>query len=162
MSNEQAILDRGPSAFQVAFQPQWSDMDQNGHMRTTGYLAAAENCRMQYFAGSGFSAGEFAQRGFGPVIQTDELRYRTELRLLEPARLSLHLAGLSNDGARFMMRNTFTRADGTVAATVTSTGGWLDLTQRRLTSPPDDLLTLLRDLARTIDFADLPSPLANR
>ncbi|MFE3229539.1 hypothetical protein [Nocardia sp. NPDC059228] len=59
-----------------------------------------------------------------------------------------------------MMRNTFTRADGTVAATVTSTGGWLDLTRRRLISPPDDLLTLLRDLSRTVDFADLPSPLA--
>ncbi len=148
--------------FAIPFRPQWSDMDQNGHMRTTAYLAAAENSRMQYFAGSGFSAGEFARRGFGPVIQTDQLRYRSELRLLEQAELSLQMAGLSPDGARFMMRNTFTRADGTVAATVTSTGGWLDLGQRRLTSPPEDLLRLLRDLAPTDDFADLSTPLAER
>ncbi|WP_127918127.1 hypothetical protein [Prescottella agglutinans] len=61
-----------------------------------------------------------------------------------------------------MMRNTFTRADGTVAATVTSTGGWLDLAQRRLTSPPGDLHRMLRDLAPTEDFTELTTPLAKR
>ncbi|MFF0607697.1 acyl-CoA thioesterase [Nocardia tengchongensis] len=152
MSNVQATL-----AF--PFRPQWSDMDQNGHMRTAGYLSAAENSRMLYFSESGFSAGEFARRGFGPVIQTDTLNYRSELRLLEPAELSLHLAGLSGDGARFIMRNTFTRGDGVVAATVTSTGGWLDLAGRRLIAAPEDLLTLLRALPRTDDFAELTSPL---
>ncbi|MGW4352296.1 acyl-CoA thioesterase [Nocardia sp. NPDC004582] len=147
------------TVFAVLFQPQWSDMDQNGHMRTNAYLAAAENNRMQYFTGSGFSAAEFARRGIGPVIQTDQLHYRAELRLLDPAELTLELAGLAPDGARFVLRNTFTRADGKVAATITSTGGWLDLTHRRLTAPPDDLVQLLRDLARTNDFAELTSPL---
>ncbi|MEU1429754.1 thioesterase family protein [Nocardia sp. NPDC005746] len=148
--------------FAIPFHPQWSDMDQNGHMRTNAYLAAAENSRMQYFTGSGFSAAEFARRGLGPVIQTDQLHYRAELRLLDPAELTLELAGLAPDGARFVLRNTFTRADGRVAATVTSTGGWLDLTRRRLTTPPEDLFQLLRALARTEDFADLTSPLAER
>jgi acyl-CoA thioester hydrolase len=150
----------GRQEFVIPFQPQWSDMDQNGHMRTTAYLGAAENSRMQYFASRGFSIAEFTKRGFGPVVQTDELRYRAELRLLEPAELSIRIAGLSPDGARFCLRNTFTHADGRVAATVTSTGGWLDLEQRRLIIPPDDLLDLLRALARTADFAELATPLA--
>lgn len=58
------------------------------------------------------------------------------------------------------MRNSIVRDDGRVAMTATSTGGWLDLTQLRLTAPPGDLLDLLRSLARTDDFATLSSLLA--
>ena len=64
---------------------------------------------------------------------------------------------MSADGARFRMRNTFTREDGTIACIVTSTGGWLDLAARRLATPPADLLSLLASLARTDDFQELPS-----
>lgn len=148
-----------PSAFAVQFRAQWSDMDQNGHMSTHAFLVAAENSRMQYFDAHAFSLREFTRRGIGPVIQRDDLLYRAELRLLETADLALHMAGLSRDGARFRMRNTFTRIDGRVACTVTSTGGWLDLGQRRLIAPPDDLLGLLEQLQRTDDFEVLPSPL---
>jgi len=134
-------------------------MDQNGHMRTHAFLASAEDSRMRYFAGHGFGVGEFARLGIGPVIQSDDLRYRGELRLLQTADLDLRLAGLSHDGARFRMRNVFVRADGKVACTVTSTGGWLDLAARALRRPPDDLIALLASLARTDDFEELPSPL---
>ncbi len=146
--------------FVIPFQAQWSDMDQNGHMRTTAYLAAAEDSRMQYFASHGFSMQEFTRLALGPVVQTDEIRYRAELRLQDRAELTIQLAGLSPDGARFGLRNTFTREDGRTACTVTTIGGWLDLRERRLTPPPEELLTLLRTLARTDDFADLSSPLA--
>jgi acyl-CoA thioester hydrolase len=46
-----------------------------------------------------------------------------------------------------------------LAARVTSTGGWLDLKARRLIAPPVALLAALRLLARTEDFAALPSSL---
>jgi acyl-CoA thioester hydrolase len=105
-------------------------------MRTHAFLSSAEDSRMQYFAGHGFPVQEFAKRGVGPVIQADELRYHAELRLLDMADLELRMAGLSADGARFRMRNTFTRADGTIACTVTSAGGWLDLRRRKLTERP--------------------------
>jgi acyl-CoA thioester hydrolase len=141
-----------PRTFVTEFRPQWSDMDQNGHMRTTAYLAAAENSRMQYFAACGFPMSEFVRHGFGPVVQSDELRYRAELRLLQPAELALQLVSLAADGKSFSMRNTFTRlADGKIAATVTTGGGWLDLRRRQLIAPPDDLLGILAGLSRADD-----------
>ncbi|ONI84973.1 hypothetical protein ALI22I_31450 [Saccharothrix sp. ALI-22-I] len=60
----------------------WPDVDQNGHMRTTAYLDAAEDNRMRYFASAGFPIAEFAARRIGPVSHGDDLRYRAELRLL--------------------------------------------------------------------------------
>ena len=146
----------GSQPFSVMFQAQWSDMDQNGHMRTHAFLASAENSRLQYFTARGYPAREFARRGLGPVIQSDDLQYRAELRLMATADLELRMAGLSADGARFRMRNSFTRDDGTMACIVTSAGGWLDLAARRLTTPPADLLVLLESLARTDDFQELP------
>ena len=60
--------------------------------------------------------------------------------------------------ARLRMRNTTVWADGRrTAATVASSIGWLDLVQRRLTKPSDDLHRLVADLPRTEDFAELPS-----
>lgn len=69
----------------------------------------------------------------------------------------LELAGLSADGARFRFRNLFHRADAKVAARLSSTGGRLDLSQRRLTAPPDVLRLALENPSRTEDFAVLPA-----
>jgi acyl-CoA thioester hydrolase len=90
-------------------------------------VATAEDTRVQYFAAHGYPAHQFSRHGLGPVIQCDELQYRTELRLMATADIGLRLAGISADGARFRMRNTFTRDDGTIACIITSTGGWLTL-----------------------------------
>ena len=88
---------------------------------------------------------------------SDELNYRAELRLLDRAVVRLELAGLSTDGGRFRLRNTIVRADGRTTATVTSSIAWLNLDERRLTTPPADLYALIADLPRTEDFAELPS-----
>jgi acyl-CoA thioester hydrolase len=144
--------------FTIAVHARWPDMDFNGHMRNAAYLGVAEDCRMQYFAARGFEMDEFARRRIGPVVMRDELVYRRELRLLERATVTLTSAGLSDDGSRFVLRNTVLRdADGEPAAVVTSTGGWLDLDHRRLAAPPPELADLLRALPRDDDFAVLPS-----
>lgn len=146
--------------FTTTVHARWGEMDQNGHMRTSAYLAVAEDVRMQYFAAHGFPMPRFLSLGIGPVVQGDDLRYRAELRLLEDVTVELAMDGLSPDGARFRMRNTFVRRDGMVACAITSTGGWLDLTERRLVAPPDDLAALLAGMTRTDDFEELVSPLA--
>jgi len=147
------------TSFSLPFQAQWSDMDQNGHMRTTAYLAAAENSRMQYFAARGFSSQEFTRLAIGPVVQTDEIHYRSELRLHDTAKLEIQLAGISPNGARFCLRNSFVRGDGKVVCNVTSLAGWLDLGRRRLTCPPPPLVEILQALERTDDFVELTSPI---
>ena len=143
--------------FEVAIHARWPDMDQNGHMRTVAYLEVAEDSRMQYFASRGYSMDSFVKHRIGPVVTGDELQYRAELRLLDSAVVQLELAGISPDGARFRLRNTIVRADGRTAATVTSSIGWLDLGERRLTTPPAEMHRLVADLPRTEDFAELPS-----
>ena len=135
----------------------WGDMDFNAHMRNTAFLDKSADIRMMFFAEHGFPMEEFVRRKVGPVIMKDEVEYFKEFRLLEPMRVTLAAAGLSEDGSRFLIRNEFWREDGKLAARVTSSGGWLDLSTRKLVVPPEALLAAMRSLSQTDDFQVLSS-----
>jgi acyl-CoA thioester hydrolase len=135
----------------------WGDMDFNAHMRNTAYLDKSADARMMFFAARGFPMREFVRLKLGPVVQKDEIVYVRDVNLLEALRVTLAIAGLSPDGSRWLMRNEFFRADDKLAATVTSAGGWLDLTVRQLVAAPAKLLEALHELPRTDDFRDLPT-----
>ena len=135
----------------------WGDMDFNAHMRNTAFLDKSADVRMMFFAAHGFPTAEFMRRSLGPVILKDELDYYKEVRLLETLRITLAIAALSEDGGRFTLRNEFWKAEGTLAARVSSYAGWLDLSARRLVVPPEALLAALRSLPQTDDFQVLPS-----
>ena len=137
----------------------WGDMDFNSHMRNTAFLDKSADVRLAFFSENGFTMGEFVRLRLGPVIQRDELEYHREIALLDEIRITLAIAGLAEDGSRWMMRNEFFRSDGKLSATVTSTGGWLDLAARKLVAAPERLLEALRKLPRVDPFQALPSAL---
>ena len=135
----------------------WGDMDFNSHMGNTAYLNKCVDVRMMFFAEHGFPMAEFVSRRIGPVLMRDELESFREVGLMMPLRVTLGLAGLSDDGSRFILRNEVFQADGRLAARVTSAGGWLDLSARRLIAPPEALMGVLRTLPKTDDFQVLAS-----
>jgi acyl-CoA thioester hydrolase len=137
----------------------WGDVDANAHMRNVSYLDKAVDLRLLFFAENGFPMEKFKALGIGPVVMKDVVEYFREIALLESFTGTLALAGLADDGSRFRLRNEFLRADGKLAARITSTGGWLDLSMRRLIAPAEELLAALRALSRTADFESLPSSL---
>lgn len=143
--------------YQKRLQAGWGDMDFNGHMGNTAYLDHAADVRVMFFAEHGFPASEFARLRIGPVIQKEELEYFREVNLLEEITVTYESAGLSEDGSRFIVRNEFFRADGKLIARVTSTGGWLDLSARKLIVPPDGLRSAMQELTQTSDFQQLSS-----
>lgn len=143
--------------FERVFHVRWGDMDFNAHMRNTAYLDMSGDVRMMYFAEQGFSMREFERLRMGPVVLRDELEYFREMLLLEPIRVSLQIAGLSDDGSCFRLRNEFFRENGKMVARVTSTGGWLDLAERRLRVPPAQLVQVMRGLEASRDYQALES-----
>jgi len=135
----------------------WGDMDFNAHMRNTAYLDKAVDVRMMFFAEHGFPMSEFTRLKIGPVVMKDEVEYLREVILLEELTVTLALAGLSDDGSRFVLRNEFLRADGRHVAKLTSAGGWLDLSARKLVPAPTAMQAALNLLSRTADFRELSS-----
>ena len=88
----------------------WGDMDFNGHMRNTAFLDKSADIRLMFFAEHGLPIEHFVRLGIGPVVRKDDIEYFREIRLLEEMRVTLATAGLSEDGARFVMRNEFWRS----------------------------------------------------
>ena len=131
----------------------WGDMDFNAHMANTAYLDKAATARMKYFSANGFPMTEFVRLRFGPVILRDEVEYFREIHLLEEFTVTFELAGVSADGRKFRVRNTFLRPDGKIAARVTSLVAWLNLVERKLITPPPALSGLLESLTRAEDFS---------
>jgi len=140
----------------------WGDMDFNSHMKNTAFLDKSADVRMMFFAENGFPVQEFSKLKLGPVVMKDEVEYQKEVGLLQEIKVTLALAGLSEDGSRFILRNEILHPDGKLCARVTSTGGWLDLAARKLVAPPPALLATLQLLARTSDFTPLPSSVRKR
>jgi acyl-CoA thioester hydrolase len=135
----------------------WGDMDFNSHMKNTAYLNKSADIRMMFFAEQGFPMTEFMRLKIGPVVMKDELEYFREVHLLQEVKVDLNIAGLSDDGSRFSIRNEFVRPDGKTAARVTSMGGWMDLSARKLVVAPPMLLEALKKSPRTGDFQQFPT-----
>lgn len=145
-----------PMTFEQRFQVGRGHLDSNAHMSNTAYVDLAADIRVAYLAAAGFSINSFARMLFGPVIRREELEHFRVLRLRDRARVTLLLAGLSDDGSRFRLRNEFWSESGTLVARITSLGGWIDLRLRRILAPPPALAAALRELDRVPDFESLP------
>lgn len=134
----------------------WGTMDFNGHLANTAYLDLAADARMAFFAEHGFLPSELRRLGIGPVMRKDEIEYFREVNLHDVVTVTCAVAALSVDGSRFVLENEIWSAAGERAATVRSTGGWLDLRVRQLTAPPQSLLAAFNRIPRTPDFIELP------
>jgi acyl-CoA thioester hydrolase len=134
----------------------WGTMDFNGHLANTAYLDLAADVRMAFFAEHGFPPSEFRRLAIGPVIRKDELEYFREVGLHDTVTVTYALLALSPDAARFVVENEIWSAAGERAATVRSTGGWLDLRARKLVAPPAALREAFMQVPRSLDFVELP------
>jgi acyl-CoA thioester hydrolase len=135
----------------------WADMDPNGHLRHTVYGDYAVDVRFRFLIEHEFPPARFQEMGFGPVILSEENHYFREVLLGETITVTVKLAGLAPDGSRWRMLHEVIKPNGKLSATLRVEGGWLDLRRRKLVAPPPALLELIDDLARSDDFADLPS-----
>ena len=137
-------------------------MDWNSHMANTAYLNKVVDARVLALAERGFPIEEFVRLRLGVVIMKDELEYRREVKWMEEIDITFALAGIAEDGSRFMVKNEIRRTDGELCARVTSTGGFMNLDARKLVAPPAAVLEAYRSLPRTEDYVDLPSSLRIR
>ena len=143
--------------FRQLFRVGWGDLDGNHHMANRAFLDRAADTRVLFFAQNGFSVSRFATERIGPVIVRDELVYRKELRLMDEFTVDLELLGLSSDGTRIAMSNTFRIGNDELVATVRSEGLWFDLDKRRPRPPPPELDAVQRKMPRGEGFKELPS-----
>lgn len=143
--------------FERRFTVGWRDVDVNGHVANMTYIEYAVDARIAYFASQGFTPASFMRHAVGPVVKTDFVEYFREAMMLDELRVTMANGGHSDDLSRFRVVNTIYRSDGELAARVVTVGGWLNLKERKLMEPPDDLKKAWLALDRSEDFEELKS-----
>ncbi|HEY7276490.1 MAG TPA: thioesterase family protein [Trebonia sp.] len=119
------------------------DIDLNGHLHNARYLEYANHARASYFEESDFPVSRMYQAGLGPVMFSEEAKYRHELFLGQFVTLKVQVVGMSADASRWQILHTFLRPDGQQAASLTSAGAWVDLKTRKVKAPPPEIRSLM-------------------
>ena len=139
-------------SFQVTFATKWSDFDPNRHMRHTAYNEYAAEVRVRYFSEQNFSIKEFTKHNIGPILFTEETSFRKEIHLGENISVNLKLFGLSENNERWKMIHEVFNQAGKLSAVIKVYGAWIDLSKRKLTTPPKEAEHLFLNAIKSDDF----------
>lgn len=142
-------------SFKVKFSTKWSDFDPNRHMRHTAYNDYAAEARVRYFSFQNFSIKEFTKHNIGPILFTEETSFKKEIHLGEDISADFKLLGLSKNNERWKITNTIFNSKNEPAAVIKVYGAWIDLTKRKLISPPIEAKHLFDTAERDIDFKEI-------
>lgn len=130
----------------------WADLDPNFHLRHSAYYDIAAQVRNEYLEENGITLQVMKELHFGPVIFREECLFRREVMYGEKISVKVELSKLRRDFSRWAVRNTFLKADGTVAALLTVEGAWMDTKARKLTVPPAIGAEVIHALPKAEDF----------
>jgi acyl-CoA thioester hydrolase len=75
------------------------------------------------------------EEGFGPVLFREECVFKRELLISDEISITAKVLKLREDGSRWTITHEFLKADGTLCATLTVDGAWMDVKTRRLADP---------------------------
>ena len=144
-----------PEVFIKHLDVRWADVDANRHMRHSAYADFAAFARVGFFESQGFDMPRFAQLEIGPILFREELIYKREILMFETIAITCRLSALSDEAERWSIRHELIKQGGEVAATIEVDGAWMDLTARKLCTPPLELMRAMLTLEKTPDFSSV-------
>lgn len=122
--------------FSVRITVRGYETDVQGHVNQSVYINYAEHARWSLLQAAGITQTQLVNSGVGPVALETNIRYKREL--LAGDEVDVTCAFEWSGGKTFGIRQILRKADGTVAAELTSVGGLLDLKERRMVANPQD------------------------
>ncbi|WP_247236511.1 thioesterase family protein [Telluribacter sp. SYSU D00476] len=136
----------------------WAQIDGNMHLRHSAYADIAAHARVQILNQIGLDHKTFTSLQLGPILFREELIYLREVVLNETVSVETTLTHSTADASRWSFRHELYRSDGVKAAVVNVDGAWLDLTKRKLTIPPDNVVAQLLGLPKSEDYKQTDVP----
>ena len=138
--------------FEVPFTTTWSDFDPNAHMRHTAYNNYAAETRSRFFANNGFSLSDFAKHNVDPILFEENTRFFKEILVGQDITATLELIAASSKFERFKFKHKIINKDGAVSAEIKIYGAWIDLTKRKLTVPPQEMIAIFNGMEKSENF----------
>lgn len=129
----------------------WSDLDPINHVRHSVYYDFAAQLRTELFLERDITIQDMSRQNFGPILFEEKATFRRELRYGDNLEMTAALQSLRRDFGRFAFLHEIWRED-MRCATVEIYGAWINLKERKLTTPPADFIEKLGDLPKAPNF----------
>jgi acyl-CoA thioester hydrolase len=130
----------------------WADLDPNFHLRHSVYYDYGAYCRISFLEEKGLTAAFMAKHHFGPILFREEAVFRKEIRLGDTITIDLQLLKARRDQGRWSIQHRIIKNDGILAAVITVEGAWIDVLQRKLTTPPESVREVFENMPRSEQF----------
>ena len=139
-------------SFSLPIQIRWADIDQNRHLRHSVYYDYGATVRIACFSLQGLTTAKLEELGIGPIAFREEAVFRRELKFEDQITINLEVVKATKDFGRWTIRHQILKADGTLAATITLDGAWIDLHKRKLAIPDDFAQKIFNDFPKAKEF----------
>lgn len=121
--------------FRVRLEVRSYELDTQGHVTTAAYLQYADHARWKLLEAAGIDLEELRRTGLGPVTLETTVRFVRELRLGHEVDVSCEFDWPGGRTGR-VVQQLHRADDASLVAELSSVGGLLDLTARRLVPDP--------------------------
>jgi len=149
------IKTRQMTDYTITFTTRWADFDPNRHMRHTAYNDYAAEVRIRFFKANGFTLNDFAKFNIGPILFKESTNFVKEIHLGETITANIKLEACSKKAERWKIVHEVFNEQGKIAAQIKVYGAWIDLSKRKLTTPPKSILKTFESLQKTENFSKI-------
>ena len=138
--------------FSLPIQVRWSDIDQNRHLRHSAYYDYGATVRIACFSQHGLTNLKFEQLHLGPILFREEAIFKREIKFEDQITVDMVVMKAMPDFSRWSIRHHFYKDDQTLAAIINMDGAWIDIHQRKLTTPDSFVQSVFNDFPKDQSF----------
>lgn len=130
----------------------WSDLDPNFHLRHSVFYDWGAFLRICFLNEYQLSPKVLMENNFGPIVFREECVFKKEVLFGDIISVNIQLQKSKRNGSRWTMMHEVWKNETILAAILTIDGAWMDTTIRKLTKPPEIVLSAFEIIPKTIDF----------
>lgn len=140
------------SSYVKPVEVRWSDLDPNFHMRHSVYYDYCAFIRLSFLQEHGLTTSNMAKYHVGPVIFREECVFKKEILFGDTVSIDMQLLKSREDQSRWSIQHRIIKNSNEIAAIVTVDGAWMDVLQRKLTTPPDTIKHVFDNMPKAENF----------
>ncbi len=137
---------------QYSFEPRWSDLDPNMHMRHSAYYDFCAQVRVNILNHIGCSMLYLKNENCLPILFREEALFKKEIKAGLSFNITTEVVGASIDFKKWSFSHTFLDAENQVLCISNVDGAWLDGLVRKIKTPSDDMQHKLNLIPRSSQF----------
>lgn len=134
------------------FEVRWNDLDANMHLGNSTYIEYMSHTRMSFFTEKGMGVDILAKGDLGPIALYEHIHYFKEVLLGKPIKVSLELAGHTEDVRFIKFYHNFYDEKGTHLAHAEILFSFIKLSNRKLGMLPQKFIDKMVSIPKSDDF----------